>query len=338
MPRIFAALLLIASSIASAQVQFAPTAGGTYVALDGKTVKDGISVRLAGCPAGPWQFAVDGVAANTENTCPFALVGDDALYDTKALTNGAHTITAKGPTSTLTASFTVANTGSTAWRGTMTLKWIPPTTNTDNTPLTPLAGYRIKYGTMALSLGEVVEVNNPGLTQFAINNLPAGTYYFAMTAAATSGIESAETPVVSKALVEPTTPPPTCPAQPAPESRQQACAAPTVGNWTQSRTYSSVAAPTCWEAAAWTPVSAPAGVCAAPAPLVTAGPLSYFTAGTASAPAMTAVGYVAAGLPCGPDTKTVGGMKFCRITKPQTDLIGFPVPLAGTDLWSRASP
>lgn len=59
---------------------------------------------------------------------------------------------------------------------------------------------------------------------------------------------------------------PPCPAKPADEMQPGTCPTGTVGSWTQSRTYSSVAAPTCWTAGAWTPASPPAGVCTTPTP------------------------------------------------------------------------
>ena len=53
----------------------------------------------------------------------------------------------------------------------------------------------------------------------------------------------------------------TCPSRPADESRAQSCPSGTTGSWTQSRTYSSAAYPTCWTASAWTPSTAPDGYC-----------------------------------------------------------------------------
>jgi hypothetical protein len=334
--------LLLLPAVVSAQVQFSSTAGGTYVALDGKTVQGSMNVRLAGCPTGPWQFAIDGTAANTESTCPFALVGDDTLYDTKTLTNGAHTITAKGPTSTLTASFTVGNPGSTAWRGTATLNWKPPITNTDGTPLTNLIGYNIYHGTQANSLENFLTVSNAGLTEYVVRNMPAGTHYFAMTSINDSGGESNEAPALPITLTEPVTPPPTCPAQPAPETRAQACVAPTIGSWSQTHGWTSVAAPACWEAAPWTPASAPAGVCATPAPLV-AGATNLYAYRSTTLP-MALVGVVRLGMPCGPETKTVNGTKYCRVPLWRPDgaaqiaMFGVPPDLTLTDYWVKAAP
>jgi hypothetical protein len=77
----------------------------------------------------------------------------------------------------------------TAWAVSVTLTWDPPTTNTDSTPLTALAGYKIYYG---LAPGKYITSLNVGnVTQFQVNNLDdAVTHYFAVTAYNTSGYES----------------------------------------------------------------------------------------------------------------------------------------------------
>lgn len=52
-----------------------------------------------------------------------------------------------------------------------------------------------------------------------------------------------------------------CPAQPAPNTRTQACPAGQTGSWQQTSTFVAVPAPTCWSAGAWAPATAPAGAC-----------------------------------------------------------------------------
>lgn len=83
--------------------------------------------------------------------------------------------------------------------GNATLTWIPPTTNTDGSTLTNLAGYKIYYGTSASNMGSSVSVSN-GLTAYVINNLNSGTWYFAISSINTSGVESALSTVVSKTI------------------------------------------------------------------------------------------------------------------------------------------
>lgn len=62
-------------------------------------------------------------------------------------------------------------------------------------------------------------------------------------------------------------PPPTCTApKPADETRAQTCPTGTTGTWSQSRSYSSAAYPTCWTPGDWSPSSPPAGACVTPPP------------------------------------------------------------------------
>jgi hypothetical protein len=84
--------------------------------------------------------------------------------------------------------------------GTATITWVPPTTNTDGSALTDLAGYAIYYGTNSTALTQEVSIPSPGLTTFIVSNLAPGTYYFAMTAVNSSSIESDQSGIASKAL------------------------------------------------------------------------------------------------------------------------------------------
>ena len=56
--------------------------------------------------------------------------------------------------------------------GTATVSWTAPTRNTDGSALTNLAGYRIFYGTSRNSLDQSVQVSNPGITTFVVEDLP----------------------------------------------------------------------------------------------------------------------------------------------------------------------
>jgi hypothetical protein len=75
----------------------------------------------------------------------------------------------------------------------VTVSWSPPTENSDGSPLINLAGYRVYYGTTATNLNSSVTLANPGLVRDVIENLTPATWYFAMTAYNTKGLESART-------------------------------------------------------------------------------------------------------------------------------------------------
>ncbi|HEY5807629.1 MAG TPA: putative Ig domain-containing protein [Povalibacter sp.] len=95
-------------------------------------------------------------------------------------------------------SFTI--TVSSATLGSATLSWVAPTENTDGTALTNLAGYRVLYGTSASALNQTVELANPSLTSYVVDQLAPGTWYFAVKAYTSAGGESAASNVASKTI------------------------------------------------------------------------------------------------------------------------------------------
>lgn len=80
----------------------------------------------------------------------------------------------------------------------VTLSWTPPTTNTDGSALTDLAGYRIYYGASRTALGSVIEIRNPAIAAYLVENLTPGTWYFAVTAYTSAGKESVHSNIASK--------------------------------------------------------------------------------------------------------------------------------------------
>jgi hypothetical protein len=74
--------------------------------------------------------------------------------------------------------------------GTASLSWVPPTTNADGSVLDDLAGYKIYYGSVPNSYINTIDVNNPGIASYVVENLSKGTHYFAVTAYDASGNES----------------------------------------------------------------------------------------------------------------------------------------------------
>lgn len=95
-----------------------------------------------------------------------------------------------------------------AWAGSVTLTWTAPTTRTDGSALTNLAGYRIYHGTAAASITTRVDVSVATATSHVLSGLPAGVRYFQMTAVDANGVESARTSVLSTTVVDaPPSPP-----------------------------------------------------------------------------------------------------------------------------------
>lgn len=84
--------------------------------------------------------------------------------------------------------------------GTASISWTPPTTNTDGTALSDLAGYNIYHGTVSGSYPDKVAVSNAGLSSYLIQNLASGTHYFVIRAYDFFGNESADSNVASKTI------------------------------------------------------------------------------------------------------------------------------------------
>lgn len=125
------------------------------------------------------------------------LTGDPAIGDVGSTSNIVISVNDGSATASLPA-FSIAVTQ--VALGNATLSWVPPTQNTDGSALTTLAGYRIAYGTNSGTLDQTIEIANAGLTLFVIDNLSPGTYYFAVKAFTTSGLESNFSSVASKTI------------------------------------------------------------------------------------------------------------------------------------------
>lgn len=74
--------------------------------------------------------------------------------------------------------------------GSVTLTWTPPTQNEDGSTLS-LTAYRFYFGTESGNYTNSVQVNNPGIASYVIDNLVPDAYFFAATAVNSEGVESA---------------------------------------------------------------------------------------------------------------------------------------------------
>lgn len=84
--------------------------------------------------------------------------------------------------------------------GSATLHWTAPTRNTNGSALTDLAGYHIYYGKSPSSMTTNVTVASPGTTSYTITKLASGTWYFAVNAYTTSGMDSSLSNTGSKSV------------------------------------------------------------------------------------------------------------------------------------------
>ena len=90
--------------------------------------------------------------------------------------------------------------GSSASAAAVNLQWAAPTENSDGTPLQDLEGYKIHYGTESQNYTADISVDNPTVTTYLVSTLPAGKYFFAVTAYNSSGAESSPSDEVSATL------------------------------------------------------------------------------------------------------------------------------------------
>jgi hypothetical protein len=86
--------------------------------------------------------------------------------------------------------------------GSATLSWTAVTANTDGTTLKDLAGYKVHYGPSP-RMSTVVVLSDPRQTRYIVSDLPSGTWYFAVAAYTSSGIEGVWSNVASKTITAP---------------------------------------------------------------------------------------------------------------------------------------
>lgn len=80
------------------------------------------------------------------------------------------------------------------------LSWEVPTRTVTGETLQNLAGYRIHFGTNENALVNSIEVQSAGQNSFTVQNLPKGTYFFAVRAFTASGEESKLSNVISRTI------------------------------------------------------------------------------------------------------------------------------------------
>jgi hypothetical protein len=148
--------------------------------------------------AGPVHFTIqNGPSWASFDANTGALTGSPAAADVGTTSNIVISASDGGATASLPPfALTVTQIAT----GSATVSWTPPTQNTDGSALANLAGFRIAYGTSAQALNHVVEVANVGMTRYVIDNLSPATYFFAVKAYTTAGVESDYSNIASKTI------------------------------------------------------------------------------------------------------------------------------------------
>jgi len=156
------------------------TAGQAYTFTPTASDPDGNTLTFTVANAPAWA-SFDTATGRLSGTPTTANVGS---------TSGIVITANDGRTTTSLAAFAIAVVAGSSASGSATLNWTAPTTNTDNSALTNLSGYRIEYGRTANSLDQFANVDTAGVTTYRVENLSSGTWYFAVRAVTATGRQS----------------------------------------------------------------------------------------------------------------------------------------------------
>lgn len=155
-----------------------------------------LGVALAGCgsdESGSSAAATSTTSTSTTGSAPQTAAdsGSSGSSNTSGSTTSGSTTS--GSTGSTTPTTPVAGTS-------VTLGWVAPTQNSNGSAITDLAGYKIHYGTASQDYTKVVAVSNPSLSRYVLDSLESGTYFFAITAYNSKGIESTLSGEISATL------------------------------------------------------------------------------------------------------------------------------------------
>ena len=120
------------------------------------------------------------------------LLGDVGLYENITI------IASDGTSSSSLPAFSIEVTQ--VALGSMSLSWTAPTQNDDGSALTDLAGYNIYYGTAPGNYTHEIQIDNPSVSTYLIENLLPKTYYIVATAFNSAGVESRYSSMATKTV------------------------------------------------------------------------------------------------------------------------------------------
>ena len=158
------------------------------------------AVFLAGCGGGGSSAASPSSASSSSPSSSPSSSGTTTSSQGSSSTGSGSGSGSSGSGSSGSGSSGSGGGSTPAATGSATVSWSAPTTNTNGSALTDLAGYHIYYGTSASSLTQVVDVSSASATSYAVPNLASGTWYFEVTSITSAGVESAPSSVVSKTI------------------------------------------------------------------------------------------------------------------------------------------
>lgn len=171
--RLIAAAALLLAGIAHAQ-----TAGTIAFAVTPTNGNASVS------PTATWSTTPAATSCTASGGWTGTLAGSGTMSLATVIRNTSYTITC-------------------AWAGTLgkaTLTWTLPTTNTNGTVLTDLAGFHVFFGKAAGTLDQEAIVGGATATTVDIPELLPGTWFFAVASTNAKGLDGPLSTVVSKTI------------------------------------------------------------------------------------------------------------------------------------------
>ena len=132
----------------------------------------------------------------TATSC--AATGDAAWAAASKPVSGTVTLAAVAPPNARSYTLTCVFPGDT----TATVSWTAPTTNTDGSALTNLAGFNVyrRVGSQDVGSGEMTPVRDPTATSRVFSGLGTGTHYFGVEAVNADGVPSVMSNIAGKPI------------------------------------------------------------------------------------------------------------------------------------------
>lgn len=167
------------SVIAGQTYAFQPTAADA----DGQTLRFGIANKPTWAIFDIVTGRLSGTPASTD-AGTFANIVISVSDGTASATLPAFSIVVTAPSS-----------------GFADLNWTAPTQNEDGSPLTNLAGYKVRYWQSAGALTQTLDIPVAGTTSVRVEALSSGTWHFTVASYTNTGVESAPAGPVTKTIL-----------------------------------------------------------------------------------------------------------------------------------------
>ena len=191
--------ITVSAPVSTAPSNTPPTISGTASAAATVGTPYSFTPTASDSDGDPLSFSIQNKPAwATFSIATGTLSGTPASTDAGTDSNIVISVS-DGYTSAALAPFSI-NVSQPTTSGSATVTWTAPVYNTDGSALTDLAGYHLHYGSSLSALTTVIDIANPGATTYTVSSLASGTWYFAISAYTTTGLESALSNTGSKSI------------------------------------------------------------------------------------------------------------------------------------------